>query len=191
MWNILKLALNNADIKSEATRSLRDQVLTVHKKPGNAKVLLETLIHDKLKNNCSMCDSRHFCSLFLSCIHYALNDTEEMRLEIRVAIKDAQRIGSKWNELLARWVYGVFLKTQGEPLASRRELEKAKEMLMEVADRHHKEHRYEERDKCNKFIASINYTLEKTYEVNVIRNTQQENLPNTKIKKKKTASLAT
>ncbi|MBT3188190.1 MAG: hypothetical protein HN736_17175 [Anaerolineae bacterium] len=155
MWDLLALALCEIRIKNKATRALRDQVLTIQDNPDRAEELRAELISDKERNNCAKCDSRHFCNFFLACIYHELNDTVNMQIHIKAAIKDFYRIGSRWNEIFARWIYGKLLLQIEDFLSARREFELAIETLEERAKKYRKEDKYEQRDKCYSFINQI------------------------------------
>lgn len=159
MWELLELSLNKLDVKSEATRALRDRVLDIRERPDLADELLTELRSDKESSNCANCDSRHFCDFFLACIYYELVDLEKMQDHIKDAIKDFYRMGSKWNETFARWVYGQLLLDIGESLAARRELELAIEMFEKIAKKFREEDRYEKRDECFLFTELIKVSL--------------------------------
>lgn len=159
MRELLALTLTKIEIKSEATRGLRDQLLELKDDFNKAERLLAEMLSDKKRNDCSKCDSRHFCSLFLSCIYHELGDTENMQKEIRAAIKDFYRVGSKWNEMFARWIYGTLLLEVGDTLPARRELERTIEILEEMAKKFRKEDKYEKRDECYRYAEEIRGNL--------------------------------
>jgi len=155
MWPLLELVLEKIEIKSEATRSLRDQVLEIRNNPYMAERLLDKLIDDRETSNCSKCDSRYFCSLYLACIYYELGDLEQTKTHIEEAVNDYYHVGSKWNELLAKWIYGTTLLRTGSTLHARRELERTIEMLQEMAKQFRRENQYEKRDECLDFVEKI------------------------------------
>ena len=155
MWDLLELVLKKIEIKSEATRSLRDQVLDIRNRPEKAETLLNELILDREISDCLKCDGRHFCSLFLACIYYELGEIEQTKLHVQEAIEDFYHVGSKWNELLANWIYGKTLLLMGLSLPARRELERTIEMLQEMAKQFRRENQYEKRDECLDFVGKI------------------------------------
>ena len=129
MWELLELVLTKIEIKSKATQSLRDQVLNIRNRPDKAELLLNELIEDRETSNCTKCDSRHFCALFLACIYFEFDDVDQMQIYIQESIKDFSHAGSKWNKILARWIYGTILLRKNRSLSARRELEDTVEML--------------------------------------------------------------
>ena len=160
MWDLLELVLKNLEIKSEATRFLKNQVLNIKNNPDKAEALLFELKEDKNNSDCSKCDSRHFCSLFLACIYFELGALNQTKFHIQEAIEDFHQVGSKGNELLAIWIYGKTLLLLGEMLPARRELERTLELLQGRAEKFQREHNYEKRDECKDFIGVIKTQLD-------------------------------
>ncbi len=165
MWELLELVLTKIEIKSKATQSLRDQVLNIRNRPDKAELLLNELIEDRETSNCTKCDSRHFCALFLACIYFEFDDVDQMQIYIQESIKDFSHAGSKWNKILARWIYGTILLRKNRSLSARRELEDTVEMLeeMEKEFRSDVKPKHEKSDECKAFIDKIRSQL-KRYE---------------------------
>nr|MBC8336387.1 hypothetical protein [Candidatus Desulfolinea nitratireducens] len=166
--------LKNVEIKSEATRFLKNKILNIKDCPERAEALLFELKEDKKNSDCSKCDSRHFCSLFLACIYFELDELNQTKFHIQEAIEDFHQVGSKWNELLAIWIYGKTLLILGDMLPARRELERTIELLQGRAEKFQREHNYEKRDECNIFIGKIKTQLDQPLEVQKQRKQAQD-----------------
>jgi hypothetical protein len=156
---MLELALNKIDIKSEATGALRDRVLDCRNNPDTANALLIEITQEKEVRDCSMCENRHFCSLFLACLYYELCDIKKTHFHIKATVKDFNRLGSNWNELFARWINGIIYLRLGDAIPAQSELNHAKEMLEKIALRFRKEDNYEKRDECYIYTENIQETL--------------------------------
>ena len=155
MWDLLKLVLDKLEIKSEATISLKNQIKSLQGRPDEAKALLTSFETEARLNNCTKCDSRHFRSFFLACIYYELDVIVQAQIYMKHAIKDFNRMGSKWNELLANWIYGETFILLERNMPARRELVRTIEMLQKMEQKFRREYQYKKRDECRRFIKQI------------------------------------
>lgn len=155
MWDVLELVLKNLEFKSKLAEITRDQILVLRGNPEKAKETLIRFNTEANLNNCTRCDSRHFNSLFLACIYNELDIIVETQSYAKKAIRDFYLVGCEWNQILARWTYGMTYLLMGRQMPARKELEITIEMLETMAKRFRHNHNYEKRNTCKDFILKI------------------------------------
>lgn len=155
MWEIIRLATNHLKIKSPTTYAMRDRVQNIHGGTENANGLLTEIRSEISENRCIDCDNRQFCALFQTCIYYHLGRFEEAKEQALEAIKDFQALGHSWNENLTRWILGNTYLQLGQRPAATQELQQAKEIFLDIAERYQNESKYKKRDLCISFTKKI------------------------------------
>jgi len=159
MWDLLEFVLDNLEIEDQATKDIRDQIKGVRGNKELANKLSVQLDREAQLNNCTQCPSRHFHAFFLACIHYEIGAIVQTQSYIKRAIRDFNRMGSRWNELLAIWVNGEIYMGLGRFMPARQALEHTVEMLQKKAQVFRRKDQYEKREECFQHIAKIRSRL--------------------------------
>ncbi|MBT7074243.1 MAG: S24 family peptidase [Anaerolineae bacterium] len=155
MWDLLNLALDNLEIESNITRALQEKI---KKLEGNKELAAELSIQfdeEAQLNNCTQCPARSFRNFFLACVYYELGTIIQTQYYIKSAIKDFNRMGSKWNALLASWVYGETFMILNRTMPAQKVLENTVVMFEEMSRLSREKDLYEKRDECLNYIAKI------------------------------------
>ena len=122
MWDLLALVLDELHIGSQLTEETQDAVKNIRGKYQNAKTLLEKIEGEKSVGSCSKCENRPFCSLFLVCLYYELNDFSKVQFHAKRATRDFKLHNLEWNANLANWVSGEIYMLLGRKMPGQREL---------------------------------------------------------------------
>lgn len=159
MWDLLELVLDELHIDNKATKITRNNVKNIRGNSQKAKVLLEKIEAELSINSCIKCDNRFFCSFFLACTHYELNNVRQAQVYIKQAIRDFSLSNSQWNATLANWIYGEIHILLNLEMPAYRELTKTIKMLEAIREEFRWENKYEKRNQCTKFISKIKNRL--------------------------------
>ena len=153
-WDTLIVMLENLEIKSELVKTHRARLISIKNDEEASQFLIE-LDSESHFENCTACDGRHFCSLFLACLYYKHRKFLQAEHYTKDAIQAFKRMGSKWNEMLAHWTYGELLILLGRQTPARQELQTALDILKNYSKNYLRQNAYEKYDNCNFLINTI------------------------------------
>ncbi len=159
MWNLLVLVLDELHIDNKFTKETRDKVKALHKHPEKSEIFLDKIEAKMSISSCIKCDNRSFCSLFLACIYYKLDNFQKVQYYAKQAIRDFELNNSQWNATLANWVYGEAYILLGQEMPAHSELSKTIKAFSAMSKEFRWEERYEDRDKCVEISSKIKERL--------------------------------
>lgn len=160
MWDLLELVLDELRIDNDLTKETRDKIKMLRGHPQKAKVFLGKIKAEMSLDSCIKCDNRSFCSLFLACIYYELNEEQKVHTYAKRAVRDFELGNFQWNATLANWVYGEMYILLGREMPACRVLSEMIKAFDEMGKEFRWEDRYEDRDKCVVLSSKIKKRLE-------------------------------
>lgn len=161
MWDLLRFVLNDLEVKSEITGYTIEKIKTL---PGNKKLAKQLSIEIDQEINlrsCTDCPNFYYNNFFLACIYYELDVIVQTQVHIKKAITDFNHMGSKWNEILASWIYGETFLLLGREMPARRVLENIIVTLEEMARTCRHYDQYEKQQECLNHINKIKERLKR------------------------------
>ena len=160
MWDLLVLVLDSLHMSDIVTKETSNKVKLLREHPEKAAPLLAKIKSEKSISSCIKCGNRFFCSLFLACIYYALDDVQKAHVYVKQAIRDFELGNLEWNATLASWVYGEMFMVLGHEMPAHRELSKTIKRFRVMDKEFRWDDKYEARDKCVDLTSKIQKRLE-------------------------------